>query len=345
MSKSERNALSPKDVIKKYGRDFMRYYFAKVSKGEDLAFNESDFKDVHKVFSVLLNVDSFINQIEKKRNKLRIEDKWILSRFNNVTKRTTEKFNSYKYFEALNELERFLIEDLSRSYIKMIRDRNEEVHGVLEEIREGLLKLYSPVVPFLTESIWQNLKEKKIVKEESVHLSSWPDYDESKIDSDLEKEFEAVQKIIEAGLRERDSKSVGLKWPLRKAEVECDVPVREEIFEIIKNQLNVKELDFKLSEKDTKVELDFETDDELEAEGFAREIARRVQAERKNRGLQKSDKINLVLFAGTDLRKKLDGFSEFIKERTGSEEVVFSDAEIAGGVRFKVKDKDICFDF
>ncbi|MDP4039746.1 MAG: isoleucine--tRNA ligase [Candidatus Pacearchaeota archaeon] len=345
MSKSEGNVLSPKEIIEKYGRDSMRYYFSKISKGEDFGFNELEFKEIHKVFSMISNIDAFINKIEKKKNKTRIEDGWILSKFNSMIKEATEKYNSYKYFEVLNIFEKFLIDDLSRSYIKMIRERSGETSGVLETIRNSLLKLLSPIIPFLAESIWQELRNKKIVEEESVHLCDWPKFDEEKIDKDLEKEFEAVMKIIESGLRERDKNGIGLKWPLRHADISSDVPIREEIFEIIKSQLNVKNIDFKLSEKETNTILDFVLDKELEAEGFAREIARRVQAERKNKGMERTEKINLKLSVDSELEEMLKKYINFIEKRTGAKSLKFIKDKTKEFIDLKIKEKMIGFYF
>ena len=78
------------------------------------------------------------------------------------------------------------------------------------------------MIPFTTEKIWQELKQKGIVKEESVHLSSWPKSDKKYIDKKLEEEFSVVMKIIEVGLRERDKVQIGLKWPLANAIVSID---------------------------------------------------------------------------------------------------------------------------
>ena len=84
---------------------------------------------------------------------------------------------------------------------------------LLNEIRVSLLKLLAPICPFITEKIWQELKEKRIVKEESVHLTLFPKVDNKKINKKLEENMEEVKKIIELGLAERDKNQIGLKWP------------------------------------------------------------------------------------------------------------------------------------
>ena len=317
MSKSLGNIVSPQDIINKYGRDYLRYYFAKISKGEDFAFDEKEFKEIQKVFVMLENVNNFVNSLEKAKEKSAIEDKWILSRFNSLVKNILEDYNNYLFMDVVQKIEKFLIEDLSRNYIKIIRGRSDEVSGILNEIRIGILKLLAPIIPFATESIWQELKNKKIVKEESVHLCEFPKAEIKKINVKLEQEFENVFVIIEKGLAERDKTGIGLKWPLAKAIVKSEKNISEESQSIIASQLNVKKIEFGIG-NELKVELDTNLTPELEAEGFARNIARAIQALRKKSGLVKEDKIDLTVKMDKGLILLLDEQKEFIKERTNA---------------------------
>jgi len=324
MSKSIGNIISPQEIIDKFGRDYMRYYFAKISKGEDFCFDEKEFLDIGNVFRVLLNTNNFVNQLEKKKSKLEIEDKWILSRFNSFIKKTIENYNKFKFPEVISEFENFLVFDLSKTYIQIIRERSDEVYSILEEIRLGMIKLLAPVCPFVTEKIWQDLRENKIVKEESIHLASLPDADEKKIDKKLEAEFSSMLKIIETGLRERDKAQIGLKWPLAKAIISCEDKISKELEKIIVRQLNVKKIDVK-KDKELKVELDLKMTPELEAEGYAREISRAVQAERKKAGLVKGDLIELEIVAGKDFCRKIETQKDILKERTNCKTININD--------------------
>jgi isoleucyl-tRNA synthetase len=324
MSKSLGNIISPQDVIQKYSRDYLRYYFAKTSKGEDFSFDEKDFGDIEKFFRVLLNINNFVNQLEQKKSKMQIEDKWILSRFYSTVEEVTNNYNSYKFPEVVQQLEKFLVNDLSKTYIQIIRDRSDEVYDVLNEIRLGFLKLLAPIVPFLSEMIWQKLKENKLVKEESIHLSDWPKTDKKKVNVELEKEFESVLKIIELGLRERDVVHIGLKWPLSNANVSMKDKLSEEIKEIIARQLNVKNIEIKLiKEGELKVELDTKMTPELEAEGYARELARFIQNERKKAGLVKEDKIEIEV--SSEINNIFEQQKAFLKERVNAKTIYFSD--------------------
>jgi isoleucyl-tRNA synthetase len=340
MSKSVGNIIAPADIIQKFGRDYLRYYFAKVSKGEDFAFDENEFVEIKKVLMILANVNNFVNQLGKGKGKQEVEDKWILSRLNSMVKQVIEAYNGFKHADVVQALEKFIVSDLSRTYIQMIRERSDEVSELLGEIRLALLKLLAPICPFMTEKVWQELREKKVVEEESVHLSDWPKLNEKMIDRKLEENFDVVFEIIEKGLAARDAGKIGLRWPLAKASILCkNTKEIEKFSDIIGGQLNVKQVAFKES-GETSILFDTKMTPELEAEGFAREISRAVQAERKKKGLVKDDKIKLSVAVSKGLIKKLEKMKDMIKERTNSKSVSFTTEKLSGTV-IKVKDEDV----
>ena len=176
MSKSLGNVVSPHDVIAKYGRDALRYYFVKFSRGDDFAYNEKELSEINKVLTILHNVNTFINQLGDGKQTTRVEDKWILSRFARTVKAVAYEYNRYRFFAAIEVLEKFLVEDLSRTYIQMIRERAEETADVLRGIQQGVLKMFAAVVPFTCEHLWQELRMHKRVSEESIFLTDWYQY-------------------------------------------------------------------------------------------------------------------------------------------------------------------------
>jgi len=343
MSKSKGNIISPQEIIQRYSRDYLRYYFAKTSKGDDFAFDESEFKEIQKVFRILSNANNFINQLKNGKSKLKTEDKWILSRYNNLIKNIIDSYNNFKFPEVVQAVEEFLVIDLSRTYIQIIRDRQDEVYNPLNEIRIGILQLLSPIIPFLTEKIWQELKEKKIVKQESVHLTNFPKVNNKLIDEKLEKQFELAFQIIEKGLAERDKAKIGLKWPLRKAIITIGNPINNELKNIMAKHLNVKNIEIikgKLSQ--ISVKLDTKLTAELESEGYAREISRKVQATRKKAGLVKIDKIRLALVIDDRFKKIIENQLELIKQRTNSTEVLINpNKTYKNKFEEKIKDKKL----
>ena len=320
MSKSLGNVVSPQDIIDKYGRDYMRYYFAKISKGEDFAFNEREFKDIANVFRVLINLNNFISQLNNKTGKLKIEDKWILSRLNNIIKRTNEGYNKYQLNDVVALLENFLVNEVSRTYIQFVRERQDEgaVKKVLDEIYNKLLIIFSPIIPFITEHLYKQ-------REESVFFERFPKQDTKKINKKLEEDFEMVFQIIEKGLAERDKAKIGLKWPLAKAEIKTNKKINKELHEIIARQFNVKKIEVKqIKSGAISVKLDTKLTLELEAEGYAREISRAVQALRKKSGLVKTDKIELIINADNEIINEIKKHEEAIKGRTNAKKIRIS---------------------
>jgi isoleucyl-tRNA synthetase len=341
MSKSLENITSPPKIIEKYGRDKMRFFFSKISKGEDFAFDEGEFKDINTIFRVLVNLNNFINQLEKKKTKLKIEDKWILSRFNSLLEGVKESYDKFKFSEVVQKLEKFIIDDLSKTYIQIIRERENEVGDLLNKIRKDLLIVLAPIIPFITENIWQELRKKKIVKEESVHLCDWPKADKKKIDKKLEDKFNQGLQVIEKGLAERDKFGIGLRWPLQSMLSGSAVIGEADIRNVISNQVNVKDIKWKKGEALAKF-LSTELTPELEAEGYAREMSRKVQAFRKKLGLKKKNRIELFIITDDKFKKILEKNKSFIQDRTNSKSIniVTTDKEkFKNKINFVIKDK------
>jgi len=345
MSKSLGNAISPHEIIEKYGRDFLRYYFAKYSKGEDFFFNEEEFKKIRQFFVVLENVVNYANGIKSSiKGKIKEEDKWILSRLNSTISEVTGEYNKFNFPRVIECYEKFLLADLSRTYIKIVREReNEEiVKNILEEINLGMLKLISPVCPFMTEYLYAKYNKKK----ESIYLSEWPKTEKKKINKTLEEEFEKVLGVIEKGLAERDKAGIGLRWPLSSITI-SGLNINKKFDEIIKSQLNVKEIKKIYLEKipeENIIKLDVKLTAELESEGYAREISRQIQAFRKNLGLEKIRKITLKISASENLMRMLSGQKKLIMERTNSEKFeiknVTTDKErFKNNIEFKIKEE------
>ena len=322
MHKSKGNTLWFDDAVAKAGADPIRLLYCLQDPSQELRFGFSVLKEPKNSLNILSNMANLVENTGKQKIE-KIEDKWILSRLNSLIKKATEELENLHPHLATRALQNFWLKDLSRGYIQLVRDRlssnDKEAKYILEEVYVSLIKLCAPITPFVTESIWQELREKKIVKEESTHLAKWPKADSKKIDKKLEEEFEKAFAVIEKGLSERDKEHIGLKWPLAKAKIKCNFELNKEIKEIIATQLNVKAIE-QVNNKENEtvtVTLDTKMTPELEEEGYAREIARRVQAARKNAGLNKGDKIELAIETKVNIQTQI----EFIKERTDSEKI------------------------
>jgi isoleucyl-tRNA synthetase len=324
MSKSLGNVISPADIIKKYGRDYLRYSLTRNAKGEDTAFDEKDFQEIHKTVNILNNLSTLILQLKPTKGKRSIEDKWILSKYNKLVEEVDKAYHKCDFMGVCQRLEDFTVREFSRRYVQMIRERSDDARKTLIEIYIGLLLMFAPVIPLTTENIWQKMKENSVVKEESIHLAQFPKSSKKDRNEKLEKEMELMFRAIENGLSERDKIKIGLKWPLASATISLEGKISAEMKEVIMQQLNVKKVNL---EKGTlRVVFDTTQTKELEAEGYARELARKIQAERKNAGMTKEQKIRIFIFCDKNTNEMLMMNKEFLQERVNATHIEISDA-------------------
>jgi len=344
MHKSKGNAIWFDDAVEKVGADSIRLLYCLQDPSQELRFGFNALREPKNHINILYNMSKLVEEA-KKEEKLQVEDKWIISEFNSLVKKVTKELEDMHPHLATRALENFWLNKLSRGYIQLVRDRlssgDQTSKYLLKEIYFGLTKLCSPMIPFITEKIWQDLKEKQLVEEESVFLCSWPKQDSKLINEKLEKNFEDVFFIIEKGLAERDREKIGLKWPLAKAKIHYHQELDKDLLDIIARQLNVRSVELKKDDK-ISVELDTKLTPELEAEGYAREISRKIQAFRRKLGLQRKDFVETIIITDKDFGKILKSQKEFIMERTNSEKleiVTTSKERFKNKIDFKVKEK------
>jgi len=335
MSKSKGNIIVPREIIDQAGIDAIRLQFCTTDAGNFKRFSYNLMKEsVIPLLNVLYNTNKYYNQLPNKKCKKQIEDKWILSRLNSVIEKTTESLENYKIDLPFKEIQNFVVNDFSRGYIKMTRDR-EDTKEIVGEVLKNVSLLLAPFAPYITEYIYNQFDKN------SVHLSKWPKVDKKKIDKKLEEDFEIVlSHILEKGFAERDRAKIGLKWPLAKVTI-FSKKLSKELEKIIELQLNVKKVEWKKSE-DLKVEFDTKLTPELEAEGYSREMTRYVQAFRKKLGLIKTDKIKLFIVADEELKNILEKQKDFIKDRTNSKKIEFvttGKERFKKIIEFKIRDK------
>jgi len=334
MSKSKGNVIKPKEMIEKLGVDAVRLQMCISDPGNEKRFSESLVREsVLPFLNVLGNCKTFYLQSDKGSSKSKeVEDKWILSRLNTLIKDVTSELENYALDRALEKIMGFVVNDFSRTYIKITRDR-DNIRDVLGEILEKIALLLAPYAPYISEYVYSDFSKN------SVHLSLWPKCDKKKINKKLEEEFARALQIIELGLAQRDKVQIGLKWPLASAKVSCNGKFIDEIEEIIKSQLNVKKLILGITkDEESSVVLDTTITPELEAEGYAREISRKIQALRKQEGLVKKQVIECFVSCDSELVKMLASQEKMIKERTNSKNLTLS-VRIAKKPKFISKDK------
>jgi len=349
MHKSLGNAIWAKEALEKIGADPLRLTFCLHDPDKELWFGWNTPKDAITALNVLWNLGQLLIEVKqiKKNKSANLIDKWIISRLNTTIKETTQSLEKFKPHLAAKTIVSFWLDELSRGYIQFIRERlgeqDKEALSTFFEVYLNLIKLCSPMIPFITELIYQNLKEKFGLKQESIHLCEWPKYDEKMIDEKLEQEMSVMRQIIEKIMAARAEVKINVRWPLAAAEVSGIEILNNELQELIKKQCNLKKIIFKKSkEKEISVKLDTKMSDELEAEGFAREIARRVQEARKKASLRVGDKIELVLQLNKKIASLLEKFeqTDYIEQKTNAVKFEIADLkkEIKG-YKNKAEDK------
>jgi len=266
MHKSLGNYVEPSVVIDKYGRDVLRLWLLKNTTWEDAKFSwksieltKRDLQVVWNVYvfaSMYMSLDNFnpekytFNDI---KNALKIEDYWILSRFNRVLKGIKESMKYYKVHELANAIIQFLVDDVSRFYLRLIRNRawiesNDPskiaMYYILYYILKNWIILASSVIPYTAEKIY---KEFVINGKLSVSMESIPEAQNELINDELEYAINLVKEINEAGLNARARAGIKLRWPLKSAYVflnsENDIKSIGLVTDILKSTLNVKNLE------------------------------------------------------------------------------------------------------
>ena len=344
MHKSWGNAIWFDDAVEKIGADVMRYMYSLQNPTLNMKFGYNLAKEAKRDLDVIWNLGFYIQQncdsFDFNEN-LELEDKWILSRLEGVKKNVQELVKKLEHNVAIAEIKDFLLNNLSREYVQYIRNRigDKNVQGVLYKCYyEGLLML-APFLPFITEKLYQELFRKK-ENVESIHLVSWPATDLELHDASLEEQMKVVQDIVQKGLARRDELALGLRWPLHSLILTTKETKDFKKFKnLFMSLLNVKDVEFKDGE--FSVDFDSKLTPELEREGFAREIIRRIQNLRKKEGLVKDDNIKLLIKSDVDLSKLKDEISKTV----GAKEVLFSgtNLEVHAIERIKGKTFELSF--
>jgi len=237
MSKSLGNVVEPEQVIELYGVDILRFYLLWGNKPwEDLKFNWDELENINKMFNILWNVYVFSTtymSIDKfdpteytlEDIHLREEDLWITSKANSMAKEVTDSLEALHFHKATRAINNFILEDLSRWYIRLIRGRtwNEKndpdklgAYYTLYNAIKLLIRTLAPIAPHITEDMYQNLiRTVETGYPLSLHMLDW-EFDEEEIDTELESNMDIVREIIEACARARDAAKYKLRWPVRE---------------------------------------------------------------------------------------------------------------------------------
>ncbi len=204
MSKSRNNGISPQKTIEDHGADVLRYLCAAAKLGEDIAFPEAELVKGKKLINKIYNASKFVfmNLEDYKGetpNKLEKIDEEFLKDLDSLVKKVTDHLEAYNYSHAKELTERFFFSSFADDYIEIVKkriynetgDKKISAQYTLHKTLLTIIKLLAPIMPFITEEIYQTYY-KDAIKEESLHLTSWPEYKENSEESKLFEEFQNI---------------------------------------------------------------------------------------------------------------------------------------------------------
>jgi len=346
MSKIYGNYPDPKEVLKKYGGDALRLYLmgSKLMSGRDINITKGNelidqvkiillpLWNSYKFFASFANLANWKpdNEAPWSENLL---DQWIISRVNQFHIEFSDNMDKYYIPEATNLIQVF-VEDLSKWYIRRSRNRfksgDKSAIATLYWILLKTIKTVAPLIPFITEEIYQNLTMGRA--QESIHLELWPEKEE--VNQELFDKMNLVRKICslghavrkEAGIKTRQALAC-LKFKAQSSKLKTE----KDLLNLIKNELNVEEVElvedikeqknwiFK-EEGEIKIALDTQITPELKEKGIVREITRQIQQMRREAGYKPVHQIKIQGFGTKFLNEVLEKNKELICKETISKE-------------------------
>ena len=266
MSKSKGNAVDPFDALNKYGADAIRWYFYINSApwlpnrfhGKAVVEGQRKFMstlwNTYAFFVLYADIDNFDpTKYELNYDQLPVMDKWLLSRLNTTVQAVDNDLANYKIPEAARALQEF-VDEMSNWYVRRSRERFW-AKGMEQDKINAYMTLYTalvtiskaaaPMIPFMTEEIYQNLV-RSIDKDaiESIHLCDFPEVREEWINKELEDDMEELLKIVVLGRAARNTANIKNRQPIGTMYVKADKEMGQFYTDIIADELNVKEVKF-----------------------------------------------------------------------------------------------------
>jgi valyl-tRNA synthetase len=254
MSKRLGNFVDPMDVINKYSADALRYWSAGATLGNDLRYSERDVSDGKRLMTKLWNAIRFVTTylIDEQGERLALRpgeptvvDRWIRSRFAQTVKYATQCLDQYEYSLALKSVERFFFAEFCDNYLEIVKDRFwnparftpghiDAARHTLFAIGYGIIKLFAPFIPYLTEDIYQRVF-KPYGGPVSVHVDAWPEADENAIDARAEDLGKLLVAILTGARRWKTEQAVHQGHPLAELLVTCPPKLQAELEPVLED--------------------------------------------------------------------------------------------------------------
>ncbi len=266
MSKSKGNAVDPFEALETYGADAIRWYFYINSApwlpnrfhGKAVTEGQRKFMgtlwNTYAFFVLYANIDGFdATQYRLDYDKLSVMDKWLLSKMNTLITVVDNHLNNYRIPEAARALQEF-VDDMSNWYVRRGRERfwakgmeQDKINAymTLYTALVTVAKLAAPMIPFMTEEIYQNLvRSVDQAAPESIHLCDYPKADEACVDKQLEEDMDKLLKIVVLGRACRNTANIKNRQPIGNMFVKADFTLGDFFVDIIADELNVKKVIF-----------------------------------------------------------------------------------------------------
>ena len=266
MSKSKGNAVDPFEALETYGADAIRWYFYINSApwlpnrfhGKAVMEGQRKFMgtlwNTYAFFVLYANIDEFdATKYKLEYDKLSVMDKWLLSRLNSTIKTVDQNLNDYKIPESARALQEF-VDDMSNWYVRRSRERfwakempQDKINAymTLYTVLVEFCKAAAPMVPFMTEEIYQNLvKSLDENAPESIHLCDFPEIHEEWIDKELEEKMADLMQVVVLGRACRNTANIKNRQPIGEMYIKSPIELEKMYIEIIADELNVKNVQF-----------------------------------------------------------------------------------------------------
>lgn len=263
MSKSKGNVIAPQEVIAKYGADALRFWAAGSKLGEDLPYQEKDLLTGKKMITKLWNASNFVSihlinyKQPKQPPQLELMDQWLLSKLQRLVLEATDTFKEYEYAKVKKDVEHFFWHTLCDNYLELCKDRLYNPQKYTEEKRHAAqytlynallttLKLLAPIMPYITEAVYQKYFS-KAEKKKSIHSSQWPEANVKFIDESAETTGDHIVAILAAVRKMKSEKNLSVKVPVKQLTIQCSSELKEQLilgFDDLKATAHIEEIIF-----------------------------------------------------------------------------------------------------
>jgi isoleucyl-tRNA synthetase len=361
MSKSKGIFVDPHEVIEEYGRDPMRLFLLSTNpQGSDMNFSWDETAEMERRINILWNVFRFPlpymrtdgfdpTETDIDDAALETEDEWLLSRLQAVTAEATDAMEAFENDEAVEAILDFVVEDVSRYYVQLVRDRVWEeadsaskraAYATLYHVLREVVALLAPFAPFVSEEIYGHLVGD--AGHPTVHMCDWPEVRKGLRKPALEDEIEIIRSIEQSGSAARQQAGRSLRWPVRRVIIdpldERVSPAVETHLGLLEDRLNAREITL-IGDEDSWEEVKYSATADMKLVGPAfGEKAKDVMNALNSAAIQEQD---------IELLRKVVSESTDVDARELSEEMVSYEEELPENVEpvdFFIDSKDDRYD-